>query len=242
MSIIYQALKKAQEESWRAPAVEYSFRSRGASAFRPALLPALLLLPLVLAFVFLSPSRTTLTVRGPSMNAIPREATVRPVSAPASAELEAKALEEYGSARFEEAEALLRELADEKRSAAAYSNLGLASMRLGKKNEAEAAFKRALEADQSHPEALNNYACLLAEAGKSKDALIMLEKAAEADPTYADARFNIGVLLEKKGDHEGAISAYEESLRLAPPAGSAGMRRKLMALRSEVIVRKAGGR
>lgn len=240
MSIIYQALKKAQGERYRAPAMEYSFRSER-TAFRQALLPAILLLPLILAFIFLSSQKSALTARGPSIKTMPNETRERQ-SAAAHDGLEAKALEGYGSARFEEAEALFMELAEESRSATAYSNLALASMRLGKKSEAEAAFKKALEMDEAHPQALNNYACLLAEAGKWKEALTMLEKAAAADPSYADARFNLAVLLEKNGDPEGAVTAYEDSLRLDPSSGTAGLKQKLMALRSEVIVKKAGGR
>lgn len=240
MSIIYQALKKAEGERHRSTGVEFSFRRKG-RALRPALVQAIFL-PLMLAVYFLQPSKGTLTTQMPTSTVLPKAAEAPQRSAPVTIDLEARGIEEYGGGRYEEAERYLRRSADEKMTATAYSNLGLSSMRLGRGGEAEAAFRKALELDPDHPQALNNYACLLAEAGKRKQALAMLEKAAEKAPRYADAHFNLAVLLEKNGDLERALLAYEDFMSLAAPAETAGMRRKLMALRSEVIVRQAGGR
>ncbi len=239
MSIIYQALKKAEGERYRSTAMESSFKKKGL-ALRPVLVQAIFL-PLMLAFYLLQPSKETLTVQRPKVT-LPKAPEARLPPAEVSDGLEARGIEEYAKGRFEEAESYFRRSADEKSSASAYSNLGLSSMRLGRKREAEAAFRKALELDPGHPQALNNYACLLAEAGKKKQALAMLEKAAANDPQYADAHFNLAVVLEKNGDLDRALPAYEDFLRLAAPAEAAGVRRKLMALRSEVIVRQAGGR
>ncbi len=152
-------------------------------------------------------------------------------------------VDEYRSGRFDKSEALFKKAANEKLSANAHNNLGVAAMRLQKKGVAESAFKKALETEPENPFALNNYASLLAETGKTEKATSMLEKAIAAAPSHADAHFNLAVLLEKKGDLAGALARYEEFLRLAPSDGEAGkVRKKLMALRSEIIVKQAGGR
>src|SRR3990170_494859 len=243
MSLIHQALKKLEGAKHPASASEYSFKKPGIKALRPVVLPLLVILSIVSAY-FLYP--------GPSKNNIETKATVAARNVPAlpspapqvTVDLNSQAMEEYRSGRFERAEALFTKAAEAMPvSASARSNQGLAAMRLGKKSEAEAAFKKALELDASHPQALNNYASLVAEAGKTAKARAMLENAIQADPSYADAHFNLAVLLEKKGDLTGAIARYEEFIRLEPTDnGAPQVRKKLMELRSEIIIKRAGGR
>jgi Flp pilus assembly protein TadD len=202
-----------------------------------AVLPVLVLLSIVSAY-FLYPGLFIETKAPAAARNIPAAATPAPI------DFNSQALEEYRSGRFEKAEPLFtKALEAGPVSAAVYSNKGLAFMRVGKKNDAETAFKKALDIDPLHPQALNNYACLLAEAGKTAKARAMLEKAVKADPSYADAYFNMAVLLEKKGDLTGALESYEEFIRLEPVEGGAPqVRKKLMELRSEIIVKQAGRR
>lgn len=239
MSLIHQALKKLEGANHQAAASQYSFKP-GIKALQSAVLPALVLLSIVSAY-FLYPSalknqtEIKATAGAPNVNAA---ATLIPV------DFNTQALEEYRSGRFEKAEALFTKAAEAGPvSASVHNNKGLAAMRVGRKNEAEAAFKKALELDPLHPQALNNYASLLAEAGKTAKARAMLEKAVKADPSYADAHFNLAVLLEKKGDLTGALESYQEFIRLEPADnGAPQVRKKLMELRSEIIIKQAGGR
>ena len=249
MSLIHQALKKLEGGRHRGAAREYSFKKPGIKALRTAILPLLVTLSIVSAyFLFPSASKKNADIKAQpaaGQNAQPAGAGTPAAPAPSMpADLNSQAMDEYRSGRFDKAEALFTKAARSgQASAGVYSNQGLAAMRLGRKKEAEAAFKKALKLDPFHPQALNNYASLLAEAGKTSKAGAMLEKAIAAVPSYADAHFNLAVLLEKKGDFQGALASYEEFIRLEPSDGSAPqVRKKLMALRSEIIVRQAGGR
>lgn len=243
MSLIHQALKKLEGGRHRGAAREYSFKKPGIKALRTAILPLLVTLSIVSAyFLFPSASKKNADIKAQPAAGQNAQPAAQAPSMPA--DLNSQALDEYRSGRFDKAEALFTKAAKSgQASAGVYSNQGLAAMRLGRKKEAEAAFKKALQLDPFLPQALNNYASLLAEAGKTSKAGAMLEKAINADPSYADAHFNLAVLLEKKGDFQGALASYEEFMRLEPSDGSAAqVRKKLMALRSEIIVRQAGGR
>jgi tetratricopeptide (TPR) repeat protein len=247
MSLIHQALKKLESADYPAASLEYSFRKPGIKTMSPLLAPLIILsiAAAYLAYPLASGMNGGMTKQQTATrDAISEKAQAAPVEAPATPSgLNEQGIEEYRSGRFEEAEALLKKTANEKRSAIVHSNLGVAALRLGKKNEAEAAFKKALELEPENVFALNNYASLLAEAGKTNKAIEVLERAIKADASYADAHFNQAVMLEKKGDLAGALARYEEFLRLAPADVEAKqVRKKLMALRSEIIVKQAGGR
>lgn len=249
MSLIHQALKKLEGAKHPGAPSEYSFKKPGIKALRPAVLPVLVLLSVISAyFLYPGASKNNMESKVPAIAAQNTpQAVTGAVPSPASqvpVDFNAQATEEYRSGRFDKAEALFAKAAQSgSSSASVHSNRGLAAMRLGKKSEAEAAFKKALDLDASHSQALNNYACLLAEAGKTAKAGAMLEKAIKTDPSYADAHFNLAVLLEKKGDLTGALASYEEVIRLdSADSGSAQVRKKLMELRSEIIIKQAGGR
>lgn len=247
MSLIHQALKKLEGADHPASEREYSFRKPGIRAMRPAVLPVLVFLSIVSVYFLYSsePKRNMETTYAPpAARTWAEDIQKRPTDAPeAQADFNSQGIDEYRADRFDKAEALFRKAALARQaSAAVHSNLGLAAMRLGRKSEAEASFKKALELDPGNPQALNNHASLLAEAGKTSLARAMFEKAIKADPVYADAHFNLAVLLEKKGELEGALAEYEKFLDLeSSEASAAQVRKKLMALRSEIIVRQAGG-
>ncbi|MBI2400268.1 MAG: tetratricopeptide repeat protein [Deltaproteobacteria bacterium] len=249
MSLIHQALKKLEGAKHPAAASEYSFKKPGIRALRPFVLPVLVLLSVISAyFLYTGASKNNIESKVPAVAVQnPSQAGEAAMPMPAlqmPADFNSQAMEEYRAGRFEKAAALFAKTAGSMPvSASAFSNQGLAAMRLGKKSEAEAAFKKALELDASHPQALNNYASLMAEAGKTAKAKAMLEKAIKTDPSYADAHFNLAVLLEKKGDLTGALAGYEEFIRLEPSdSAAAQVRRKLMELRSMIIIKQAGGR
>lgn len=247
MSLIHQALKKLEGAKHPAAASEYSFKKPGIRALRPVVLPVLVLLSIISAyFLYPGASKNNMETKVPAVavqNAS-QAATGAVPSPQVPADFNAQATEEYRSGRFDKAEALFAKAAQSgSSSASVHSNRGLAAMRLGKKSEAEAAFKKALELDAAHPQALNNYASLMVEAGKTAKAKAMLEKAIAAVPSYADAHFNLAVLLEKKGDLAGALAGYEEFIRLEPSDSAASqVRKKLMELRSKIIIKQAGGR
>lgn len=248
MSLIHQALKKLENADYPAAAKVYSFRKPGIKTLSPLLAPLIVLS--IAAAYFAYP--LTSKINGVGMTkpqAVARDAISEKAQAPVETSAtppgpNEQGIEEYRAGRFDKSEALFKKAANEKQAQAfVHSNLGVAAMRLEKKREAEVAFKKALKFEPENPLALNNYASLMAEAGKSGKAIMMLEKAIEADPSYADAHFNLAVILEKKGNLAGALARYEDFLRLAPSDIEAShVRKKLMALRSEIIVKQAGGR
>ncbi|CAG1066284.1 hypothetical protein BAC1_01892 [uncultured bacterium] len=247
MSLIYQALKKLEGADYPAAVKEYSLKKPGIKTLSPLLAPLILLSIAASYFAYpLASGMNGMTAKpqAAALDAMPEKARSTPIEAPPTPPgLNEQGIDEYRSGRFDKAAALFKKAASEGRSAIAHSNLGVAAMRLQKKEEAESAFKKALELDTQNSFALNNYASLLAEAGKSGKAIAMLEKAIEAAPSYADAHFNMAVILEKKGDLAGALAGYEEFLRLAPSDGEASqVRKKLMSLRSGIIVKQAGVR
>ena len=248
MSLIHQALKKLEAGKSPASTTEYAFKKTGTRALRPFVLPVLVLISIVIAYFTYAPaSKKNEAVNTASKAVRPASTTNAPQKAVvvnSVPDLSSLARQEYQAGRFTQAEAILKDAIKKKPASADLQNdLGAAALRLGKKKEAQAAFKKALELDSVHPQALNNYASVLFEMGQSAKALPLVERAIKADPSYADARFNMAVMLEKRGDLQGSLSSYEEFLRLSPTdAAASGVRRKLMSLRSELILKQARNR
>lgn len=239
MSLIHQALKKAEGARPEAQ-TGIAFKRPGLRSFRQLVIPSVFVVSLVFAYVFFSPSGKT---EKPNAPAAVKTASPAQAVRTAPVDLNAEGMTEFKAGRFKEAEAVFLKAIAASPSARLHSNLGLALFKLGKTGEAEAAFKKALDMEPLNKEALNNYACLLVETGRSKKALPLLERAVKADPAYADARLNMAVLLEKKGDIQGAFSHYEAFMGLGPSENDASIvRKKLMMLRSELILKQAGGR
>lgn len=243
MSLIHQALKKVEGSRTHDARVRYAFKNPGVRALRRYALPLVFIISAVSAYLLFAPAKKNETAK-PPVAAVKAPPVPEASSQAPAIDFNAKGMDEFRAGRFKEAEGLFRKALEAgPLSESVHNNLGLTLMKLGKKDEAEVNFKKALEIRPGYPEALNNYACLLAESGKSKKALPLLERAIKADPAYGDARFNLAVLLEKKGDLQGALSSYEEFIRTEPAATEAAqVRKKLMVLRSELILKQAGGR
>ncbi len=79
---------------------------------------------------------------------------------------------------------------------------------------AEAAYRRALDADPNHPDAHLNLGRLLHEGGDLEAAERHYRAAVAADPGSARARYNLGVALEDLGRADAAMAAYREALGL----------------------------
>lgn len=240
MSLIHQALKKVEGPQTRRTGVESAFKTGRANIRRYAI-PALLAISIISAsYLFLAPAKEHQSAQ-PAAAAAPAPG---PIKANVPADFNSRGMDEFRARRYQAAEELFRKaLQEDPAQVDVHNNLGLALMRLGRKGDAEAAFKKALEVRPEHPEALNNYASLLAETGRQGKAIALLERALKADPAYADARLNLAILHDKRGDLQRALSGYEEFMRLEPSSDDAAqVRKRLMHLRSELIVKKAGGR
>ena len=94
--------------------------------------------------------------------------------------------------------------------------LGL-EMRLGRYEEAEAAYRKAMELDpkMAFP---HNALCLLYQfdLGRWREAGEAIERAIRLEPDIAAIRETQGLYLEESGDFDGAERAYREGLRCQP--------------------------
>lgn len=86
-------------------------------------------------------------------------------------------------------------------------------------DDAEAAYRRAIELDGNHASFHFNLGLVLEKRGDSKAAMKEYKAAVELDPRHAWAHYQIGSLLEKSGRKEPAIKSYARAFSLDPQLG-----------------------
>lgn len=96
-----------------------------------------------------------------------------------------------------------------------YSMLGVVHRRRGDDEQAENAFRSAIELDADCEEALYNLGVLLREKGELEEAVELLRRAIESDPKFAAAHAELGFALRSQDKNDDAEAAYRESLRLS---------------------------
>lgn len=121
-----------------------------------------------------------------------------------------------GLRRYAEAEPMLREALVGLDTADTRYDLGLVLDRLGRRTEATAEYRLALDRDPNHPDALNNLGVVLASQGQLNQAVPHFERLVAIDPDNADAHANLGVVLLGVGAQAPAAAAFSEALRLSP--------------------------
>jgi tetratricopeptide (TPR) repeat protein len=82
--------------------------------------------------------------------------------------------------------------------------------------EAEKAYRRAIELDPSHADALVNLGRVLHERNDPAGAEQHYRQALQVEPRHAVAHFNFGVLLEDQGRAIEALGAYERAIEADP--------------------------
>jgi predicted CXXCH cytochrome family protein len=101
-------------------------------------------------------------------------------------------------------------------------DLGNLYVGLGRPEEAERQYRRALQLDAQHFAAQANLARLLAGKGRLDEAEALLREAHAARPREAGLSFNLGLLLVERGRRDEAVellrAALEADPRLAPAA------------------------
>lgn len=86
----------------------------------------------------------------------------------------------------------------------------------GRREEAIAEWKKALELSPDDPGGQMSLGLALAGTGKPDEAIPHYKKALEANPEYAEAHNNLGVALAGTGKLEEAVSHYQRALQINP--------------------------
>jgi tetratricopeptide (TPR) repeat protein len=97
-----------------------------------------------------------------------------------------------------------------------FSGLGNAFFNLDRIEEAETAYRRAIELDPRQQHAQSNLGVTLARQGQLGEAIAHYRLAIAASPDFAPAHNNLGDALRAQGKVEEAIEAYEDALRADP--------------------------
>ncbi len=139
---------------------------------------------------------------------------------------EARARRAAASGNHEAAEALYRNLAQERpRSSALRYNHANALARLGRTGDAEAAYRDALALDPESSPALANLANLLARSGRNAEAAELYRRSAAGDPEHLPTLLGASSLSFQRGDLREAERLLRQALEIDPehPAALQGL-------------------
>lgn len=91
--------------------------------------------------------------------------------------------------------------------------LGLDADERGHPEEAEAHYRKAVEADPGYVKALHNLGIALARQGRYPEAIEQYRRVLERSPDHPYARYNLGRALRRNGNDAEAIVMFRETLR-----------------------------
>jgi len=94
----------------------------------------------------------------------------------------------------------------------AYYNYGVLQLQQGKQEEAEKAFRSALEIDPSYAAAHNDLGYVLELQGKFSEAMAEYRKAIEEQPDSRQAHFNLGRILINQEQYQEGIQQLQQTL------------------------------
>ena len=95
-------------------------------------------------------------------------------------------------------------------------NEGTAHLQGGRLQQAEMAYRRALDMAPDHPDALHHLGLLLYRLNRLDDAMTMISRAIEQAPASPFYWFNLGVVTQKAARPDEAIRAYRQAVTLNP--------------------------
>ena len=98
----------------------------------------------------------------------------------------------------------------------ALSFLGTAHDRLGEREPAIEAFRRAIALDEFYAEAYLNLGILLAGDGENEEAEVLLRKATQLDPNSHRAHGSLGAVLLQLGKHSEANEELRRAIEIDP--------------------------
>jgi tetratricopeptide (TPR) repeat protein len=232
MSIIHEALSKAERESSRSSKVGSGVAASSWSRLTPNLFRIAWKLPLVV--VFLTATSLMLYTRaGPVFSRLTRiEAISRITQIPSPVprthpgerktervltEQTASPMEEgvssYRKGEFQVAERTFRQVVQSSpEMAEGHNNLGIALRSQGRLEEAALHYKEALRIKPGYPEAAYNLGAVYDREGRSDEAIAHYRKALDLSPSLIEARYQLAIALEKRGEMEAAMAEYRTLL------------------------------
>jgi len=122
-----------------------------------------------------------------------------------------------------------------------FYNLGYAEGLLGKWEDAERNFLRALEIDPADTDTRVNLCWVYRETGRMEESLAMAEKTIRLNPGQAQPHVDRGRALEAVGRAVEALSEYELALRLSPGLAAASRRAERLRARSAFSGKRGAG-
>lgn len=99
---------------------------------------------------------------------------------------------------------------------AVYNDLGNLLVLASRPDEAEEAYRKAVELAPDRVSSLFNLALLQQQRGELREALRLYRQVLELQPQHAWARYQIGALYEHWGQEGRAVEAYADAFRLDP--------------------------
>jgi tetratricopeptide (TPR) repeat protein len=132
----------------------------------------------------------------------------------------ALALAYYKTARYTDAAATLESLirTNPRRQDQIYFWLGNADLALGKQEDAETAYRKAIEINPKQPAYYENFATLLRRQGPEKldDAIVQLKRANQYDPNDPYVGLQLALCYESKGNLADAAKLLEKAVQRDP--------------------------
>jgi tetratricopeptide (TPR) repeat protein len=113
-------------------------------------------------------------------------------------------------------EAQQRLAAERPNDAAVYNDLGNLLLLVPRPQEAEAAYRKALELDPNKASAHYNLGLLLQQRGEEREAMKHYEQTVKLEPRHAWAHYQMGTLHERWGQESRAVDDYAQAFALDP--------------------------
>jgi len=123
---------------------------------------------------------------------------------------------ERGEGKAAEAEARLRRVIKNEPSALAHKSLGVLYHEQGRRKDAAAEYRKAIQIDPEDSEGYNNLGNVLKEEGRPEEAEEQFRKAIEADPDFAGSYNNLALIAMDRQDYDTAGPLLQEALERSP--------------------------
>jgi tetratricopeptide (TPR) repeat protein len=118
---------------------------------------------------------------------------------------------------------------------AAFNNLALTQMNMGKLEEATANYHRAIELDPNNANAYGNLGLALVRAGRDQEAMSCFTEASLLRPGYTDPVFQMGLLMLKQQKTREAIGYFTQTITRDPAHFEAYYRRGMAYLKLGMV-------